>query len=67
MRFAGNPASVHKVVVGPHEIPAAIADEYVRLKLQETDPATRLEWEQEKRRREADDLASRGGADWSKE
>jgi len=67
MRFGGDPANVHKMVVGPHKIPTAVADEYVRLKLQEADPATRLEWEQEKRRHEAADLVFAGGGTMPKE
>ncbi len=67
MRYAGNPANVHKMVVGPHKIPTAIADEYVRLKLQEKDPTATLEWEQEKRRHEAADLIFVGGGDQPKE
>jgi hypothetical protein len=62
MRFGGNPANVYKMVVGPHKIPTAVADEYVRLKLQETDPATRLEYEQALREREESALLNAGGA-----
>jgi hypothetical protein len=66
VRYSGNPAVVHEMVVGPHKIPAAVADEYVHLKLQEIDPATRLEVEQAAREREEADLYSKGGATWPK-
>jgi hypothetical protein len=61
MRYAGKPSEVYKMKVGPHTIPTSVADEYVRLKLQETDPAALLEWEQEARRREREDLYNKGG------